>query len=174
LTEKYISIGKIVGSFGLKGLVKILHSGGILSESAPDLEYVFLHQSSHYKSKKITVHGTKGNVVIAVLEGIDTIEDAEKLTGKEIYLPVSELQKFRKPGEFFLFELVGCIPYENGNEISGFQLTDVLDNPAHMILVFEKDGKEILIPYIDKYVGNIDIGNRKIEIIGWNDFLNAD
>ncbi|HMV81275.1 MAG TPA: ribosome maturation factor RimM [Leptospiraceae bacterium] len=174
MTEKYISIGKIVGSFGLKGLLKILHSGGILSESATDLEFVFLKQSNHFVSKKITVHGTKGNLIIALLEGTDTVEGAEKLVGREVYLPESELQKFRNPGEFFLFELVGCTPYENGNVISGYTLTDVLDNPAHMILVFENSGKEILIPYIDKFVGRIDTENRKIEIIGWNDFLNAD
>lgn len=174
MTEKYISIGKIVGSFGLKGLLKILHSGGILSESAADLESVFLKQSSHFISKKITVHGTKGNVIIAVLEGISTVEGAEKLVGREIYLPESELQRFRNPGEFFLFELVGCIPCENGKEISGFTLTDVLDNPAHMILVFENNGREILIPYIDKFIGNVDIAKRRIEIIGWTDFLNAD
>ena len=128
----------------------------------------------YFVSKKITVHGTKGNLIIALLEGTDTVEGAEKLVGREVYLPESELQKFRNPGEFFLFELVGCTPYENGNVISGYTLTDVLDNPAHMILVFENSGKEILIPYIDKFVGRIDTENRKIEIIGWNDFLNAD
>lgn len=174
MTEKYISIGKIVGSFGLKGLLKILHSGGILSESASDLEYVFLKQSSHYISKNITVHGTKGNLIIALLEGISTIEGAEKLVGREIFLPESELQKFRNPGEFFLFELIGCVPLENGSEIPGFTLTDVMDNPAHMILVFENNGKEVLIPYIDKFIGKTDIEKKTIEIIGWNDFLNAD
>ena len=42
-------------------------------------------------------------------------------------------------------------------------IREVIENPAHPILLFSNQDIEILIPYINKFVGKVDLKNSKLK-----------
>ena len=64
--------------------------------------------------------------------GVDTISDAERLTGCEVRVPLSERVPL-EPGEFFTSDLVGCEVVDRRTGESLGQVSDWLDSggPGH-------------------------------------------
>ncbi|MCG3056595.1 ribosome maturation factor RimM, partial [Escherichia coli] len=67
-------------------------------------------------------------------------------------------------GEFYFHEIIGCIvKTEEGQELG--KIKEILIPGANDVWVVKgKDGKEILIPYIDAVVQEIDVENKEIII----------
>ena len=59
-------------------------------------------------------------------------------------------------------DIIGMEVYGENNLIG--TVTDILKNKVHSILVIEKDGNKNMIPYVDEFIKNIDLENKKIEI----------
>jgi ribosomal 30S subunit maturation factor RimM len=72
LINDYISIGKITSTFGLKGLLKVVSSGDILSSLKPNSE-VFLQTNGDFKSYKLLAIRKNKNVYILSIDGFDSI-----------------------------------------------------------------------------------------------------
>lgn len=107
---------------------------------------------------------------LILFEKYDSIEKAEKLIGKTVYLHKSQFPQ-SEPGEFYVYQLLGLRPQEKGKFIEGYEVVSTMENPAHTILVFSDGKKEVLIPFIEKYVGEVSQSERMIEVKDWQDFL---
>ncbi|MBL0265891.1 MAG: hypothetical protein IPQ05_19010 [Leptospiraceae bacterium] len=59
-------------------------------------------------------------------------------------------------------------------EYTGFKLTEVIENPVHPVLLFSDTNIEILIPYINKFIGKVDLEHSRMEILNWQEWINAD
>ena len=95
------------------------------------------------------------------LRGINSISDAEKWIGAELRIPVQELAPLEE-GVFYTFQLKGCSVY-SGDECLG-TVTDVLDSGGTEILKVERDDKEILIPFAQSYLKEIDLARKRIDV----------
>ncbi len=173
MTDDFISIGKITSTFGLKGFLKVASSGDILS-SLEINSLIYLSSDPRAKSYKLLEIRKDKNQFIIALEGFKSIEESEKLIGRILYFPKLQSEKLLEPNEYFTHQLIGLKPY-NGNIIySEFTLLEIIENPAHPILLFSDQTTEILIPYINQFVGQVDLKNSKIEILNWEDWIHAD
>jgi len=78
------------------------------------------------------------------LEGVDSLESAEALRGREILLPAANLPS---PGEdaYFACQLVGCRVVTLSGEDLG-EVTDVVPVGESGLLIVNREGKETLIP----------------------------
>lgn len=101
-----------------------------------------------------------GRVVIK-LRGIDSIADAEKLTGAELAIQSSALEPLDQ-GQFYTFQLKGCRVYA-ADEFLG-AVTGVLDSGGTEILSVELDGNEILIPFAEAYLKRVDVEGQRIDV----------
>jgi 16S rRNA processing protein RimM len=70
--------------------------------------------------------------------------------------------------------LIGFQPIYKNEIQTDFTLIEFIDNPAHPILLFKNSEAEILIPYINQFVGKVDIENKTIEILNWEDWFVED
>ena len=115
------------------------------------------------KPVKITACRPHGNVVILKLDGIDTVEEAQKLRNKTLYMNRADA-KLQK-GDWFIQDLIGCTVYDadDNNKIYG-TLTDVAQTGANDIWFIENDGKEYIIPAIKDVVINVDVENESVFI----------
>lgn len=171
LTKDYISIGKILSTFGLKGGLKIAHSGGILSQANLESVTIFLNPTTPI-NVKIQKQENKPTYSILWFENHTSISDVEKYLGLKLYLHKNDFPQ-KQEGEFFIFELLGLIPKYQGNLQTEFHLQKVIENPAHPILSFSNGSQEILIPFINRFVGEVNIQETWIEIFDWEDWLDA-
>lgn len=103
----------------------------------------------------------KGSAVIR-LEGIDTVEDAEKLVGRDVYIEKSALPTLEE-GEFYWFELIGLETYTADGRYVG-RVERLIDRALQSVLVVRDGKKEVLIPLSEPIIKEINLEESKIII----------
>ena len=102
------------------------------------------------------------NFASVKLEGVDSENDAKALLRKSVYLPLSTLP-----------ELSGKQFYDH--EVVGFELLDlthgpvgtivqIIDLPVNPLIQVDANGKEVLIPFVENLVQEVDRVNKKLTV----------
>ena len=153
-------VGKIVNTHGLKGEVKV--------KRITDFEERFHVGSTVYIKNKdneaipliIASFRTHKNHDLLQFEEYDSIEVVEPLKGATLYIKKEQLTPL-EPGEFYFHEIIGCKMYTLDGEYIG-EIESILTPGANDVWVVKNDsGKEILIPYIDDVVKEVNIEEKK-------------
>ncbi|WP_419741970.1 ribosome maturation factor RimM [Paraclostridium dentum] len=157
----HFKIGQIVKTQGLKGEVRIYSTtDDIYRYDDLDTFYIGKDLDTEYKVQNVRY---KGNLVIMKIKGIDTVEMAEKIVNKNIYVSREESKELDED-EFFIADMIGIDVYTVDNKHVGV-LDDVLQYAANDVYVIKgEDNKEYLIPAVMKFVPEIDIEERKMII----------
>lgn len=159
MKKDFLEIGKIVGTHGVRGMVRIqpwCDSGDFLT----DFKYFYLEMGAEKLSvNKITPHG---NVVIAAFDGIFTIESAEKLRNKILYIKRDDTNL--PEGRYFVSEIIGAKVFDNATgKLLGI-LKDVTQTGANDVWHVENGGKEYLVPAIPDVIADVDINSDTVKI----------
>ena len=159
---EYIEIGQIVNTNGLKGVVKVNPFTDDISKFE-DLKYVYIQLKSELKKVKIEQVRYNKNQVLIKLEGIDSIEEAEKY--RNFYLKTEkESQEDLGEDTYYIVDLIGLDVYTDKNEYLG-KIEDVFPTGSNDVYVVKDNlGKQILIPAIADVVKEVDLKNKKMII----------
>lgn len=157
--EQYLEIGKVVSTHGLRGELRVdpwCDSPQFLCQ----FKTLYLKKGETKLSVSSRPHKT---IAIVKANGIDTIEEAEKLRGRILYINRSDARL--APGEYFIQDLMGLDVIDIDTSKSYGKITDVLKTGANDVYqVTDKKKKEYLIPVIDDVVKEIDINGGKVLI----------
>ena len=147
---KYINVGKLVNTHGLKGEVRILSN--------------FRHKQNVFvKGMKLYIGKKKEEFIIntyrfhkiydmVTFDGFNNINDVEYLKGLNVYINEEDL---KLDGEIYSGKLIDfTVIYEN-KEIG--KVTEIIDTPANEVI---RINDKILIPYIDEFIEKIDLENK--------------
>ena len=99
--------------------------------------------------------------LILKFQGIDSISEAEKLSGAEVRIPESERTPL-ETGEFFQTDLVGCEVIERQTGASLGRVTDWQDSGGPGLLVVEGG---LMIPFARSICVEIDPAARRIVVV---------
>ena len=159
---EYIEIGQIVSTNGLKGVVKVNPFTDDISKFE-DLKYVYIQLKNELKKVKIEQVRYNKNQVLLKLEGIDSIEEAEKY--RNFYLKTEkESQEDLGEDTYYIVDLIGLDVYSDKNEYLG-KIEDVFPTGSNDVYVVKDNlGKQILIPAIADVVKEVDLKNKKMTI----------
>lgn len=159
---EYIEIGQIVNTNGLKGVVKVNPFTDDIGKFE-DLKYVYIQLKSELKKIKIEQVRYNKNQVLLKLEGIDSIEEAEKY--RNFYLKTEkESQEDLGEDTYYIVDLIGLDVYTDKNEYLG-KIEDVFPTGSNDVYVVKDNlGKQILIPAIADVVKEVDLKNKKMII----------
>ena len=159
---EYIEIGQIVNTNGLKGVVKVNPFTDDISKFE-DLKYVYIQLKNELKKVKIEQVRYNKNQVLLKLEGIDSIEKAEKY--RNFYLKTEkESQEDLGEDTYYIVDLIGLDVYTDKNEYLG-KIEDVFPTGSNDVYVVKDNlGKQILIPAIADVVKEVDLKNKKMII----------
>lgn len=152
-----LEVGKIVNTHGLRGEVKIVPWC-----DAPELfetfSVLFLGDTA-YPLKQVKYQ--KANVIVK-LQGVDTIEQAEKLKNRVVSVSREELEANLEEGRYFIADLIGLEVYWEERCLG--KLTEVLQTGANDVyIVTDENGKELLLPAIRQVILEIDVpGGRML------------
>lgn len=151
---KFINIGKIVNTHGIKGELRILsnfrHKDAVLKKGT---KFYVGKEKNEYTVNSYRFHKIFDMVTF---KGFNNINDVLFLKGEEVY--VNEEDIFLENNEFFSGKLVGFNVIIDGKNIG--EIKEVLNYPANEVL---KVGK-VLIPYVEEFIEKIDEKERKIYI----------
>lgn len=158
-----ILFAKITKIHGLSGELKVLPFSKNLS-SFSDLKKVYLQDSSDEKPVELKIEKKRfhKNFAIIKFKGINTTEDSQQLVNKELLIDKSQLGELND-NEFYWFQLIGMKVFTDKNEYIG-EVTDLLDNGAQEILIVNADNKELLIPFVEKFIIETNLLESKIVI----------
>lgn len=106
--------------------------------------------------EKITPNGDKFFVQV---QDVKTVEQAQNLVGKAVYLPMEMLPKLSGK-QFYFHEIVDFTVVDSVKGELG-AVSEVLEYPTQAILQIMHGKKEILIPILDHVIQNVD-RDRKI------------
>lgn len=191
--EQLLIIGIIRGTHGLAGKFKVESTSGEC-EHFFDLDEVTLRKDTIEKTYK--VESVEGNVNSLIMKcaGINSPEDAKKLSGSEILVPRNKACPLNE-GEFYVEDLKQCKLVYLSNEkkpakLSGLAentesaiiagtITDVLEGGAGKLLEVElseslniasdstdkSKPKRVLVPFKKEFIGTVDIKDKVIQLM---------
>lgn len=81
-----------------------------------------------------------------------------------------DIKTMRAEDEFHIAEIVGCIASDLSGGVIG-EVIDVLALPGGDTLVIERAGSELLVPFVHRHVPEVDVENRKITLVDWEDLV---
>jgi len=157
-----INIGLIVRSRGLDGQVKILPQTDLI-EQFSRLKQVYVRSGEEIELLTIASVQFIRQTPYIRFNGVDTVEAAERLRGAEILIHRSQ-RKSLPPEAYYLDEIQNFLVVSTTGEALG-SLKDIEHLPASDLLVVEvRSGGEILIPFVEQWVLEIDHRNKTIVI----------
>ena len=157
-----VLIGQIVNVHGIKGEVKIYPYTDDIDALCKRLKNVYLDENMN-KKYKVSCRIQK-NMILAKLDGINTVEEAEKLRKVNVYISDEDLDEL-EDDSYFIKDLIGLDVVDiNSNEVVG-TLEYVFNTGANDIYeVKRKDNSKIYLPAIKQVVKKVDIQSRKIYV----------
>ena len=169
MKKEFLEAGKIVGTHGVKGMVRI-------QPWADDVGFLCAFKRFFISEKKtetkICEIRPNGRVVIAKLSGVDSVESAEALRGYTVYIKREDANI--QDGRYFVDELIGCNVFDaNENALLGV-ISDVSETGANDVWHIKKDGKEYLVPAIESVIVSVDVENEVVKINVLEGIFDAD
>lgn len=158
--KKYLEVGKINNTHGVRGELK-------LSLWCDDIDYLKQFKTLYFDDKgekavKLISARPQKNLAIIRLDGIDTMEKAEKLKGKLLYCDRDDAEI--EDGANYIADLIGCYVVDIDTEEEYGQVKDVLNYGSCDIYDIESWGKHTLIPATDDIVKEINVEYKVIRI----------
>ena len=159
-----LKVGKIVNTHSLKGEVKVISSTDFEEERFKKGSKLLITRGNQL-IREVVVQSYRNhkNFLLVKFEGIDSVEEAEKLKNLQIKIDSDEVGELEE-NEFYFHQIIGCEVFDENDRNLG-EIIDILTPGANDVWVIKgEEGKEILIPYIEDVVKQIDIINKKVNI----------
>jgi 16S rRNA processing protein RimM len=156
-----ISVGKILRSQGNKGELRLKFYDDSLIELS-ELRTLFIEKGGKFKEYQVESLLPRGKACHVKLRGVDSLSQADSLRGVEVFVPEESLKR-SEGSPYYLFQLMGCSVFDLKGEAVG-KVVDVLSVPANDLLVVEREGREILVPFHESICKQIDLAKKEIRI----------
>ncbi|MBQ3816762.1 MAG: 16S rRNA processing protein RimM, partial [Clostridia bacterium] len=153
MIKKFLETGKIVGTHGIAGMVRI-QAWSDTPDFLCGFEKIYTDSfgNNALQVLKIQPHG---NVVIAKFKGVDTIEQAEKLRNTVIY--IDRTDALVPEGRYFISDLIDCEVFDTKSGKKLGVLSDVSQTGANDVWHIKNSDKEYLVPAIDEVIDLVDV-----------------
>lgn len=159
MLKKYLEAGKIVGTHGIRGEVRV-DPWCDSPEFFCRLKKVYLKNGETMLSVKSRPHK---NIAIMKIDGVDSIETAENFLGKVVYM---DREQAKLPeNTYFIADLIGLEVRDAENGSVYGKITEVFKTGANDVYEIDNGGKKYLIPVIDQVVKTINPAEGYVDIL---------
>jgi 16S rRNA processing protein RimM len=151
-------MGRVAGSYGVRGWVKVAPQVGVKDSLAGAREWWLDAEPEPRRVEEARVHSA---TVIAKLEGIDTPEQAKALKGRQVSLPRDALPQAGE-GHYYLIDLLG-LEVVNAQGVAFGVVRQWLTNGPQDVM--EVAGERTrLLPWVPTVVKQVDLEAKRIEV----------
>jgi 16S rRNA processing protein RimM len=166
---KYITVGVIANTHGLRGDVKVLPRTDFPKKRFRKGSKLFIRKPMAEPEMELEILEAKPHQQFWLVRfvGFPSISDVEQLKGMELCVLQEQLADL-PPGTYYVHQLIGLHVFdENGQELG--VLKEVLSPGANDVYVVRKSGskEEILLPAIPDCVLDVDIkaGTMRVHLL---------
>ena len=163
---KWFNVGKLVNTHGINGEVRVISTTDFEEDRYAIGAELYIDHPSLREMKRVIVatHRKHKNFDLLTFEGMKNINDVEKFKGGLLKVSEEALGDL-EDNEFYYHEIIGCVVVtEEGDELG--KIKEILSPGANDVWVIQAKGggKDILIPYIEPVVKQVNIEEKKITI----------
>lgn len=144
---------------GLRGAVRVRPASGIAKETAAALGAVDSLYLDDAPVKLLRVRPEMEDLLLE-LEGVSDRDAAEALRGRSFYVERGALPP-PDEDEVYLADLVGCEVVAPDGKAIGV-VTGTYDSGGQDVLIVDASGKEVLLPFIEPMLLDVDLEARRI------------
>ncbi len=155
-----VRLGEVVGVHGVRGWVKIF-SHARPRESIFEFRHWWLGEGDSAQAYRLIEGGRAGKGLRAKLEGVDDRDQATRLAGQSIHIPLADLPSLA-PGEYYWAELLGLrVMTLDGSDLG--TVSALMETGANDVLVVVGE-RERLIPYTPQTVREVDVDGQTMTV----------
>jgi len=157
-----IPVGKIVGTHGIKGYLKVFPYGESLDLLSPGEGLVLTRQGKILATFRIRSARPHKRVILLTLEGIASIDAAEKWIDCELCVDMAALPE-PEEGSYYWHQIMGMEAFTLDNRRLG-RVEAIIPTGSNDVYVVRNGKKEVLIPAIDSVVVDIDLNEKVLRL----------
>lgn len=122
--------------------------------------YLYIDRKGQKEKLKLVSARPLRHFVGIKVQGITTLDSAADFVGRDVFVPESELPQL-PVDSYFLYHIDGFSVERVDGRLVG-KVKDIWPAPGNEMLVVDRDGKEILIPFVSSICLRVDSEARKI------------
>ncbi len=160
MKKQFLETGKIVGTHGVRGEMRV-QPWSDSPEFLTGFSHLYLDPDGRERLQVLSAR-PHGNVVLLKADGVGSIEEAERLRGRVLYINRDDVTL--EEGRHFVEDLLGCRVLDADSGESLGDLCDVSVTGANDVWHVRRAGREYLVPAIPDVVVSIDIDAGEIRL----------
>ncbi|MDE2483711.1 MAG: 16S rRNA processing protein RimM [candidate division NC10 bacterium] len=162
MAQPHLVLGRAVKAWGLKGELKVQPYADSIAIAAGSAT-VYLRGARGDLTEYVVERVRQvGPAWIMQLQGVETIEQAERLVDCELLIPRSAAPMLPE-GTYYHGDLIGLrVVTEEGRELG--RIVDILETGANDVYVVHGEGSEWLLPATKEVVRKVDLA-REIMLV---------
>lgn len=160
--SKKVLIGKIQGTQGIKGQLRVIPFAGDASSISQLDSLCVKTPSGAMEEFSVVSARAHGKRVILTLRPFDNINQVLHLVGREIYADRVALPELPSD-EFYWSDLLGLRVVTSGGEELG-ELVDIIETGSNDVYVVKKNGREVLVPALEDVVVSVDLAGGRMTV----------
>jgi len=158
---EYVTIGKILNTFGIKGELKVDVYTDFPEDRFQKGSTVYV--GDDYLPFKVASHREHKGFMLLLLEDNEDINLVEKFKGMYLYKSKDDIKPLQD-GQYYFSDLKDLDVYADDEKIGKvLNVESGLRNNNLRVLKAE-DNKEYLIPFIPVFIKKVDLEERRIDI----------
>ena len=161
MKKQFLEAGQIVRSHGVRGEL-VLECWADSPQFVAGVKHLYFDEGRR-DAGLLGARAHKGRLLIR-LAGVDTVEQADALRGKVLYLNRDEVPL--PQGRYFLQDLIGLRAVNANTGKTYGQLREVFSTPANDVYrIVDEQGREYLFPAVRHMVAGIDLEGGVIRLL---------
>jgi 16S rRNA processing protein RimM len=161
-----LSIGKIIGAHGIKGVIKAFSYAESTARYKSGMPLYLKDSRGNGFALKVDWAKPHSKTILLSLEGIRNREQAEALIGSELFIERSELEALEE-GVYYWADLMGLSVYSLAGDYLG-EIRSIVRTGSNDVYVVKKmDGTtevEVLVPALASVVKEVDLDQRIMRV----------
>ena len=151
MLKQFLEVGKVVGTHGVRGDLRV-ECWANSPEFLTQLKTLYLDEGRRALSVVCRPHK---HIALVSVQGVDTIEQADALRGKILYIDRSDIQL--EEGEHFIQDIIGLkVTDADSGKVHG-EVKDVLKTGSNDVYeMLGEDGRMYYIPVIPDIIIRLD------------------
>ncbi|UOQ93200.1 ribosome maturation factor RimM [Halobacillus shinanisalinarum] len=163
MEEQLYNVGQIINTHGIKGEVKVHRITDFDERFQPGQLLYWVHDQKEPKQLIVKSHRLHKGFDLLTFEGHPSINDVEEYREGFLKVPESEHQLLDEH-EFYFHEIIGSKVFLDSGEEIGV-IKEILTPGANDVWVVKRQSsKDVLIPYIEDVVKEVDVEKQQVII----------
>jgi 16S rRNA processing protein RimM len=149
-----------------------LASAGFADRAATGAEAAGAPETAEVVSHWLPVGKNAGRIVLH-FAGVDRIEKAQQLAGKDVLVPLAERMPL-EPGAAYVSDLIGCTVYDRDREVGVVDSVQFptspdgsrrLEEAVPLLAIRPPEGDEVLVPFASAFLLHLDLAAKSIRMV---------